>query len=150
MRFHPPNKKFTRLYQRILYRWAGKMILLLTTRGRKTGKLHTVGLQYELIHGSYYIGAADGECADWYRNLVVEPLVEIQVGPRHLKARAKVVKDPEQITDFLEYRLKKRPLMIRMVMRMDGLRGRISRGDLQKYAGKIRMVILTPESIEPG
>lgn len=150
MKFHPSNKKFTRLYQRFLYRWAGKMILLLTTRGRKTGKPHTIGVQYELIDGRYYIGAADGERADWYRNLQVDPIVNIQVGSRQFKARAEVVNNPEPIADFLEYRLNKRPLLIRMIMSMDGLRGKITRKDLVNYAGKIRMVIMTPEPIEPG
>lgn len=78
------------------------MVLLLTTRGRKTGRLHTVGLQYELIAGDYWVGAADGVKADWYRNILNNPLVEVQVGSRIFKAHARVISDPEQITDFLQ------------------------------------------------
>lgn len=55
----------------------GKVILLLTTTGRRTGKLHTIGLQYELINGKYYVGAADGIKADWVRNVLKNPAVEI-------------------------------------------------------------------------
>ncbi|NMC17945.1 MAG: nitroreductase family deazaflavin-dependent oxidoreductase [Chloroflexi bacterium] len=43
-----------------MYRLVGGMVLLLTTTGRRSGKPHTVGLQYEWIDGAYWEGAADG------------------------------------------------------------------------------------------
>ena len=85
MKFHPPNQVFTRAYRRILYRFAGGVILLLTTCGRKTGRPHTIGLQYERIGDRYYVGAADGDRADWYRNILKQPQVEIQVGAQLLQ-----------------------------------------------------------------
>lgn len=148
MKFHPPNQKFTHLYRRFLHQPAGGMILLLTTRGRRTGKPHTIGLQYEMIDGRYYVGAADGEKADWYRNLLNDPQVEVQVGVRTFSASAEVCAEMERIVDFLEYRIKKHPLMIRLILRLDGLKGRPDRTSLQAYAEKIRLVILTPQ--EPG
>ena len=78
MKIHPNNIKFSHLYRRLLYRVAGGVVLLLTTTGRKTGKLHTVGLQYELIDGLYYVAAADGLRADWLRNIRVNPEVAVQ------------------------------------------------------------------------
>lgn len=122
--------------------------MLLTTRGRKSGKAHTIGLQYELIDGRYYVGAADGERADWYRNLLIEPVVEVQVGERTFGATAEVGEEAERIVEFLEYRIKKHPLMMRLILRMDGVKGRLDRTSLQAYAEKIRLVILTP--MEPG
>ncbi len=79
MRVKFPNKQFSRFYRRFLYRFAGGMVLLLTTTGRKSGNPHTVGLQYELIEGLYWVGAADGTRADWYRNILALPTGEIQV-----------------------------------------------------------------------
>ena len=67
MKFHPPNKLFTRAYRKFLHRPMKDVILLLTTTGRKTGRPHTIGLQYELIDGRYYLGAADGNRLDWDR-----------------------------------------------------------------------------------
>lgn len=121
-------------------------MLLLTTRGRKTGRPHTIGLQYELIDGRYYVGAADGEHADWYRNLIKEPKVEIQVGKRIFGAAAEIITESERVIDFLSYRLKKHPLMIRLILRLDGLKGEPDRAALQKYAEKIRLVVLTPQN----
>ena len=144
MKFHPPNKLFTRAYRKFLHRPMKDVILLLTTTGRKTGKLHTIGLQYELIDGRYYLGAADGTRADWYRNILKNPDVSIQVGGNCIATTAMVVCEREEITDFLLYRLKKRPLMIGLILRLDGVKGKLDRSALEKYSAKVGLVILTP------
>src|SRR5512133_2154649 len=144
MKFHPPNKLFTRAYRKFLYRPMKDVILLLTTTGRKTGRPHTIGLQYELIDGRYYLGAADGSRADWYRNILKNPAVEIQVGEKNIPATAEVICDRGEIIDFLQYRLNKRRLMIGLILRLDGVRGKLDRTALEKYSPDIGMVILTP------
>jgi deazaflavin-dependent oxidoreductase (nitroreductase family) len=144
MKFHPPNKAFTKAYQKFLHLPMGRLVLVLTTTGRKTGKPHSIGLQYELIDDRYYVGAADGEHADWYRNILHSPKVSIQVGKKSIEATASTVDDPDQICDYLEMRLKRHPLMIRTILRIDGTAGKIDRAALLEYSRKIRLVILTP------
>lgn len=144
MKFHPDNKVFTRLYRRFLYRFAGGAVLLLTTTGRRSGKPHTIGLQYEWIDGAYWVGAADGTRADWYRNLLANPRVEVQAGKIKVSATAAVVTDPERVVQFLAYRLQKRPLMLRVILRLDGVRGPITRQVLREYASRIRVVVIAP------
>jgi deazaflavin-dependent oxidoreductase (nitroreductase family) len=144
MKFHPPNKVFSRAYRKFLYRPMGRLVLLLTTTGRKTGKLHTIGLQYELIDGKYYLGAADGTRADWYRNILKNDKVFVQAGSETFRASASVINDLGKITEFLEYRLNKRPLMIRLILRLDGSKGKIDRAALETYARKIGLVVLSP------
>jgi deazaflavin-dependent oxidoreductase (nitroreductase family) len=144
MKFHPPNKFFAKAYQKFLYLPMGRLVLILTTTGRKTGKTHSIGLQYELIDGRYYVGAADGENADWYRNILHDSKVSVQAGKKVIAATAVVIEDPDQVCDYLELRLKRHPLMIRIILRMDGIRGKIDRAALQEYARKIRLVVLTP------
>lgn len=144
MKFHPPNKLFTRAYRKFLHRPMKDAILLLTTTGRKTGRLHTIGLQYELIDGLYYLGAADGTRADWYRNILKNPAVVIQVGEQSIQATATVVCDRVEITDFLQYRLKKRPMMIGFILRLDGIKGKLDRASLEAYAAQVGLIILTP------
>ncbi len=140
----PPNNGFSRAYRKFLYLLVGKRILLLTTTGRKTGRQHTIGLQYEFIDDKYYVAAADGIRADWYRNLLQEPRVDLQVGRRIFQAIAIAENDPVKMVDFLEYRLRKHPLMIRAILKMDGFKGKIDRSALTRYAEKTRLVILTP------
>jgi deazaflavin-dependent oxidoreductase (nitroreductase family) len=66
--------------------------LLLTTTGRKSGKKFIFPLFYGTDGDSYIIVASKGgapEHPQWYRNLVANPEVEVQVGTRKLKARAR-------------------------------------------------------------
>jgi deazaflavin-dependent oxidoreductase (nitroreductase family) len=146
MKFHPPNKRFSEFYRRVLYRFIGGKVLLLTTTGRKSGKAHTIGLQYELIDGRYFVGAADGEGADWVKNLWKTPTAVIQAGSVVLPVTAEIVADLERIADFLEYRVRKHPLMIPLIMRLDGFKGRFTRESLRAYSGRLRLVILTPST----
>ena len=43
----------------------GRLVLLLTTTGRKSGLHRVTPLQYEEIEGKIYVGAARGQKADW-------------------------------------------------------------------------------------
>jgi deazaflavin-dependent oxidoreductase (nitroreductase family) len=77
----------------------GAKILLLTTTGRKTGKLRTTPLIYEQDGGRYVIVASQGGAPshpDWYRNLVAEPVVEVQVLDDVFPATARVAAGDER------------------------------------------------------
>lgn len=144
MKIHPPNQRFTRLYRQFLYRLAGGFILLLTTKGRRSGREHTVGLQYELIDGKYWVGSANGERSDWYRNAQACPQVEIQTGAGCFSAVAEFIENTQQAADFLAFRLARRPLMIRLILWIDGVRGKITGEKLLAYARRIRVVVFIP------
>lgn len=119
--------------------------MLLTTTGRKSGKPHTVGLQYELIDGRYWVGAAMGVHADWYRNIRALPQAKIQAGNRKFNAKAELIDDNDRVADFLSYRLRKRPVMLRMILRRGGLKGEVTRAKLLDYAARITVVVFTPD-----
>jgi deazaflavin-dependent oxidoreductase (nitroreductase family) len=60
----------------------GSKVLLLTTRGRKTGNPGTTPLIYEKAGSAYVVVASRGGAPDhpgWYENLVRDPNVEVQV-----------------------------------------------------------------------
>lgn len=145
MKFNPPNKAFSQAYRKFLFRPMGRLVLILTTIGRKTGCKHCIGLQYELIDGIYYVGAADGIRADWYRNILKNPNVEIQAGAIIIPVVAEAITEPDKIMRYLEYRLRKHPLMIPFILRLDGVKGRINRAALAAYSSKIALVCLTPD-----
>jgi deazaflavin-dependent oxidoreductase (nitroreductase family) len=74
--------------------------LLLTTTGRKSGNKLIFPLFYGTDGGSYIIVASKGgapEHPGWYRNLVAHPDVEVQVGTKKLKARARTAKGEERV-----------------------------------------------------
>ncbi len=74
-----------------LYR--GLPTLLLTTRGRKSGKLRRIALIYGQDGENYVVVASNAGAAHhpyWYLNLVADPLVDVQVGANKFSARARI------------------------------------------------------------
>lgn len=124
----------------------GKFILLLMTTGRKTGRERVTPLQYELIGGDYYLGAARGLQADWVRNIQSDPHVEIRVGGKQVRGIAEVITETSRFADFLEVRLERHPRMIGLIMeKAHGLPRHPSREQLEELAGKEALVVIHPQ-----
>lgn len=73
------------------HRWHGVNTLLLTTRGRKTGKLRRTALIYGEDGDRYVVVASMGGAPkhpEWYLNLVANPEVRVQVGAEGFDAVA--------------------------------------------------------------
>jgi len=122
---------------------SARVVLLLTTTGRKSGLPRLTPLQYEQIDGDYYIASARGTNADWFKNIMAEPEVHVQVKKQEFDALAEPVTDPGRIADFIEIRLQRHPVMIRLIMHLvDGLPLRFSRADLESFCKEKAMVIL--------
>ncbi len=113
-----------------------RMVLLLTTTGRKSGLERTTPLQFEEIDGVYYVASARGRGADWFRNLQADPHVRVRVGERQFDALAEAITDPERIADFLEYRRQRHPRMISTLLRLEGLPSRHTRAELEQFAAE--------------
>ncbi|WKZ35126.1 MAG: nitroreductase family deazaflavin-dependent oxidoreductase [Anaerolineales bacterium] len=122
-----------------------RVVMLLTTIGRKSGLPRVTPLQYEEVDGIYYIASARGSDADWIKNIRANPKVRVQIRDREFDAAAEPVTDPVRIADFIELRLKRHPIMIRLIMHLfDGLPIRFKRADLEKFCRKKAMAILRP------
>jgi deazaflavin-dependent oxidoreductase (nitroreductase family) len=109
------------------------LVLLLTTTGRKSGLLCQTRLQYEKEEGVIYVAAARGQQADWFRNILANPHVEVQLEGQSLRGLAEPITDSTRIADFLELRLKRHPLMIRLMLLSHGL-FRTDRAHLERLA----------------
>src|SRR5260370_7673274 len=73
--------------------------LLLTTTGRKSGERFIFPLFYGQAGDSYIVVASKGGAPQhpgWYRNLLANPNVEVQVGTAKLKARARTATGEER------------------------------------------------------
>lgn len=151
--FNWRRMKYVQRLHRVLYALGlgpliGRVILLLTTTGRKTGLKRVTPLQYELIDGKYYLGSARGLAADWVRNIQANPQVEVRVKSTRFHGQAEVVTDASRLADFIEVRLKRHPLMIGLIMqKAHGLPRQPSRAQLEQLAEKEALVIITPLGI---
>jgi deazaflavin-dependent oxidoreductase (nitroreductase family) len=81
------------LYRVGLAERAGRRFLLLTTRGRRTGRRRTCALNYMEDGATVYIFSGFG-MSHWVRNLLADPAVEVQLGSRRIAATASLVRDP--------------------------------------------------------
>lgn len=118
----------------------GRMVLLLTTTGRKSGLPRVTPLQYEEVDNIIYVTAARGQKADWFRNIIANPHVEVRLGSRRLRSLAKPITDPLRIADFLELRLQRHPQMVGAILKAEGLPARPNRSQLEVYASKLALV----------
>jgi len=74
------------------HKWNGRQTLLLTTRGRKSGKLRRTALIYGQDGDRYLLVASNGGARNhpfWYLNLTAQPEVQVQVGADKFTARAR-------------------------------------------------------------
>ena len=141
----PPDVRvFKTLYALGLGPLVGRLVLLLTTTGRKSGLPRTTALQYEEVDGAIYLGSSKGTQADWFKNLVANPNVSIRVKSRQFSGTAEAVTDPAVIADFLELRLKRHPRMVGAMLKSEGLPTTPSRAELETYAGKLALAIIRP------
>jgi deazaflavin-dependent oxidoreductase (nitroreductase family) len=81
------------------HRWRGLPTLLLTTRGRKSGKLRRTALIYGRDGKNYLLVASNGGAfthPSWYLNLVENPEVELQVGADRFTGHASTATGEEK------------------------------------------------------
>src|SRR4029450_1511860 len=82
------------------HEYMGMQSLLLTTRGRKSGKLYRTALYYGQDGDRYLIVPSNGgsdKAPSWYLNLVENPDVEVQVGAEKFNARARTATPEEKL-----------------------------------------------------
>ena len=79
--------------------FTGRSLLLLTTRGAKSGHERTNPLAYTRDGDRIFVIASKGGAPthpDWYRNLRANPRVTVEVGPERFEANARVAKGDER------------------------------------------------------
>jgi deazaflavin-dependent oxidoreductase (nitroreductase family) len=98
----------------------GMPTLLLTTRGRRSGKLRRTALIYGREGDRYVLVASNAGATHhpaWYLNLIEHPDVELQVGPDRFAARAATAEEKPRLWG----------LMLSIFARYDAYQKRASR-----------------------
>ena len=129
-----------------------RCIMMLTTTGRKSGLPRTNGVSFMPAGNNYIIFAGWGIQSDWYKNLLANPEVTIQVGSKKIKATARPIEDPERRRDLM-LQMRKRssqcgpPEPVRSVLKATGLFDYEGELDLAvEQSGKLPVVEITPIS----
>lgn len=76
-------------------------IMVLKTIGRKSGKVRYTPVNYAILNGLIYCIAGFGKTSQWYRNLQLQPRLEVLLPAGALGGLAETVCDPaEAVTAF--------------------------------------------------
>ena len=122
-------------------------LLLLRTRGRKTGRIREAPLGYVVLDGAIYVCAGFGTSTAWYRNVVADDRVEVVLPARTLGGRATPVTDP---TEWLRAY---RALMRSLGMVSRGVLGDVGAMDDETLLARHRsipLVRITPTAVLAG
>jgi len=72
---------------------AGRSTARITTRGRRTGKPHTVTIWFAVEGRTIYLGTLNAE-RDWVRNATKNPDVTLDVDGVRIRGQASTITDP--------------------------------------------------------
>ena len=129
-----------------------RCVMMLTTIGRKSGQPRTNGVSFMPVGDGYIIFAGWGVQSDWYKNLLANPEVTIQVGNKRMKATAKPVEDPARRKDLM-LQMRKRsgqcgpPEPVRSVLKATGMFDYEGELDMAvDHARQLPVVEITPIS----
>ena len=68
----------------------------LTTRGRVSGRPHTIEIWFALNAGAIYMLAGDRDSSDWVKNLIRDPAVTVRIRELTYTGRARVVEHADE------------------------------------------------------
>jgi deazaflavin-dependent oxidoreductase (nitroreductase family) len=114
-------------------------LMVLTTRGRKSGKLRRAMLEFRRHGKKVYVVSAWGQKPQWVHNAAANPAVTVQIGGRVQHATATAVTDRAEATRALNLFRQKAParydnVMERMIARpVNGRTLREVSGDFTIY-----------------
>ena len=130
------------LYQHGLGWLLGRRFLLLHHTGRRTALPRRTVLEvmrYDAASDRHLTASAYGEGADWFRNVLANPAVEIQVGRERLRRQARRVDAAQAERELLDY-ARRHPMAFRILGWVLGHAATRSEGDLRQLAARMPVV----------
>jgi len=122
-------------------------LMVLRTRGRRTGLVRQAPLGYVVLDGAVYFCAGFGKETAWYRNLVADDRVELVLPGRTITGRAVTVTDPGERVRAYRALLRSLGLVSRLVV------GDIGRADdtllLERHRA-VPLVRVDPAGLRAG
>ena len=120
--------------------------MLIATTGRKTGKRREAMvdvMDHDKSTDTYYIEAAYGARADWYRNIQSNPVFEAQVGRRKFHARAAPLSSADTGEMLVQF-FRRKPAYTRSVMAMVGMKFK-DEDELRALGSTLTLLAIHPE-----
>ena len=121
----------------------GKIILILKTKGWKTGKIRRTPLEYRRYEGTIIVFAARGENATWLKNIRTNPEdVSILRGFRKFTPRVEIVSDINQKASIAKWYITKYGRAAKLLFGWDPKNDNLETANFLKLADILTMVLL--------
>ncbi len=127
-------------------------IMILTTRGRQSGKARHTAIEYRRHGSKIYVLSGWGTQPDWFKNLLADPLATIQLGHHTFSALADPVTDSAEALRVLNLFRRVAPWRYDIVlgkMIADDVNAQ-SLPDLSQRFTIMRLTIISDEPTLPG
>ena len=119
----------------------GRSVMLLTTRGRKSGKKRITPIGYFYIDGVIHIFSAWGKQAQWYKNLIANPnQVTIQIGFGQKAVRPQILEDRAEILRTVELFIAESPEQAKYLFGWNPDHDRIEDADFSPIVNDVLIV----------
>lgn len=128
-------------------RLVGAQWMLIAATGCKSGKRRETMvdvMDYDAATGTYYIEAAYGSRADWYRNIQANPRFEAKVGRRKFHATASPLAN-EDAGEMMVRFYRAKPTYTRTVMALVGMKFE-GEEELRALGSKLTLLAVHPET----
>lgn len=99
----------------------GRVILVLSATGRRSGKVRRVALEFHKMNGKKYAVSAFGARSAWYRNILADPHVTIQSADGSERMTARRVTDDQELLDVFRVFMRRDPPITRWYLRSLGI-----------------------------
>ena len=124
-----------------------RTVMLLTTRGRKSGKLRSTPIGYFRIGSVVHLFSAWGKGASWYKNMVDSPdQVWIQIGMRKQLVRAEVIDQPDEIMLTLAQFIDESSDLAHYVFGWEPEQDRLDHADFSMVIDRVLIVRFIPKT----
>ncbi|MFW9875446.1 MAG: nitroreductase family deazaflavin-dependent oxidoreductase [Candidatus Thorarchaeota archaeon] len=126
----------------------GKIILILKTKGWKTGKLRKTPLEYRRYEGTIIIFSARGENATWVKNVRANPDdVSVTYGFHNFKPRIEFISNINQKLAIMKWYLTNFSKAAKVLFGWDPKIDKLETTNLSKLTNLITIVLLHKNNI---
>jgi deazaflavin-dependent oxidoreductase (nitroreductase family) len=129
----------------------GHRVLLLSHRGRKSGRVRQTPLEvvrHDPTTEECVVVSAWGERSDWYRNIETSPALEIRIGGDRYVPEQRFLSPEEAYAEMESYE-RRHPWLARTLPRWLGYPLDGTEGARRRFAESVRMVAFRPKSEAP-
>lgn len=124
----------------------GERFLLLKHVGRKSGRHYETVVEvvrHDEETDTYVVASGWGETADWFKNVMATPEVEIAVGRRHIPAKAERLPAQDAVDELRDYE-RRHPIAARELTRVLGYHVDDSDNAYEALADHVVLVAFRP------